>query len=134
MYRNGMKRESCDRQLIISESYTDHESCKRRRLQCMQNPTCPAQDSTFERQDWQSTIGSCDHFWLSTWLTSVSRRLKVALDFRDDAINIFRGIARLHVKEVGHRLLALALRHPGLLDQFFKQNFSTRTRFDNSFL
>ena len=54
-----------------------------------------------------------DHFWLSIWLTSVFLRLKVALDFRDDAINIFRGIARLHVKEVSHRLLALALRDPG---------------------
>lgn len=66
-----------------------------------------------------------DHSFTVTWLTFAFLRLKVALDFRDDAINIFRGIARLHVKEIGNRLLALALRHPGLLDQFFKHNFST---------
>jgi hypothetical protein len=37
------------------------------------------------RQDWQSTIGSYDHLWLLTWLTSVFFRLKVALDFGDNA-------------------------------------------------
>lgn len=83
------------------------------------------------RKDWTfGTIGlAVNHrfliiSWLSTWLTSVFLRLKVALDFRDDAINILRGIARLHVKEVSHRLLGLALRDPRLLDQFFKHNFS----------
>ena len=70
-----------------------------------------------ELKDWTEQVWQSTRFliisWLSTWLTLVFLGLKVALDFRDEAINIFRGIARLHLKEVGHRLLALALRHPG---------------------
>jgi hypothetical protein len=75
-----------------------------------------------------------EYSWPSTWLTVVCLGLKIAFDFGNEAINILARIARLHVEEVSHRFLALALCHPGLLDQFFKHNFSPRARFDNSFL
>src|SRR5215204_3663308 len=100
-----MKRESCYRRLIISASYmitkvVKHDGqnvCKIRHAQL---------------KDWTRQVSQSTRFliisWLSTWLTFVFLRLKVALDFRNDGINIFRGIARLHVKEVSHRLLALA--------------------------
>lgn len=52
----------------------------------------------------------------TAYITFVFLDLRVALDFCDKAINIFRGIARLHLKEVCHHLLALNLRHPKLLD------------------
>src|SRR5690349_14984309 len=115
-----MKRESCYRRLIISATYmiakvVKHDGqnvCKIRH----------AQLKDWTRQVWQSTsfliISGCQR------LTFVFVRLKVAVDFCDDAINIFRGIARLHAKEVSHRLLAFAFRHPWLLDQFFKHKLS----------
>jgi hypothetical protein len=72
------------------------------------------------RGNAQSSIIS----WPPTYLTPVFLGLEIVLDFSNDVVNILLGIARLHIKEVSHRLLAFALRHPGLLDQFFKHNLS----------